>query len=95
MENGSAPQLKRLGRLSDSVYQDWAVFLAVVEEKLDVKVTGKAFRDPVLESRLEVLHLLRCVLGPVIESFLLLDRKLWLQERLQVSYPHTKCRHRY
>lgn len=82
--SGRTHELRRLGRLSDSAYRDWEGFLAIAQEKLDAKLAGVA-RDCVMESRLEVFHFLRCVLGPVVESFILLDRKQWLQEQLAVS----------
>lgn len=43
-----------------------------------------------MESRLEVVHVLRCILGPLIESLILLDRYEWLREELGVvrgKYP--------
>ncbi|EKM49629.1 uncharacterized protein PHACADRAFT_106493 [Phanerochaete carnosa HHB-10118-sp] len=79
--SGRTRELRRLGRLSDSAYRGWEGFLTIAQEKLGVEMAGVA-RDGVMESRLEVFHLLRCVLGPVVESFILLDRKLWLQEQL-------------
>lgn len=82
-DGGGAPQLKRLGRLNDTAYDSWEAFLAVAERRLGVNLTGEVARDPVIESRLEVFHLLRCILGPVVESFLLLDRKVWLRHQLE------------
>lgn len=38
-----------------------------------------------MESRLEVLHILRCLLGPLVESMILLDRLLWVREELQAQ----------
>ena len=35
-----------------------------------------------MESRLEVLHTLRCLLGPLVESMILLDRLVWAREQL-------------
>jgi hypothetical protein len=35
-----------------------------------------------LERRLEVLHVLRCILGPVVESWIVLDRTKWVNEEL-------------
>ncbi|KAI6114276.1 methyltransferase domain-containing protein [Pisolithus sp. B1] len=35
-----------------------------------------------MESRLEVVHVLRCILGPLIESLILLDRCEWLRGEL-------------
>lgn len=84
--SGRTQELKRLGRLNDSAYRDWEGFLTIAQEKLDAKVAGVA-RDRAMESRLEVFHFLRCVLGPVVESFILLDRKLWLRDQLTVSRP--------
>lgn len=96
LDDGSAPQLKRLGRLNDSVYNSWESFIAAAEKRLDVKVIGEVTRDRVMESRLEVFHFLRCILGPVIESFLLLDRKMWLRQQLEVRVAlMLRCRHRY
>lgn len=95
-EGGSAPQLKRLGRLNDAVYNSWEAFLAIAEKRLGVNLTGEVARDPAMESRLEVFHFLRCILGPVVESFLLLDRKVWLRHQLEVSTSRpVRCRHRY
>ncbi|KAG6336264.1 hypothetical protein ID866_2818 [Astraeus odoratus] len=34
------------------------------------------------ESQLEVLHVLRCILGPLVESLILLDRYEWLHEEV-------------
>ena len=75
--------MKRLGRLNDAAYRDWEGFLSMAGKKLGLHLT-EMDRDKRMESRLEVFHLLRCVLGPVVESFLLLDRKIWLREALQV-----------
>lgn len=75
---------RRLGRVNDSAYRDWETFTSVAQEKLGVD-TLTIPRDTRLESQLGVLHFLRCILGPVIESFLLLDRKLWVQRELEVS----------
>jgi hypothetical protein len=35
-----------------------------------------------LENRLQVLHTLRCLLGPLVESMILLDRLVWVREEL-------------
>lgn len=90
IEQGAAPidakAAKRLGRLNDAVYKDWGTFLSEAEKRLGVEL-GAIQRDVVTESRLEVFHFLRCILGPVIESALLLDRQVWLQGELQVRSP--------
>lgn len=38
--------------------------------------------DTALASRLAVLHALRCVLGPLVESLILRDRAAWVRETL-------------
>ena len=86
--SGRTRQLKRLGRLNDSAYRSWEAFLGIAQERLELEV-AEARLDRALESRLEVFHFLRCALGPVVESFLLLDRKLWLQQQLNVSVPRV------
>ncbi|KAF9811114.1 hypothetical protein IEO21_06663 [Rhodonia placenta] len=75
--------LRRLGKLNDSVYDNWDAFLARAGEKLGVDLMQGHPRDREMESRLEVMHVLRCILGPVVESFILLDRLQWLKEELQ------------
>ena len=83
--NGETPALRRLGRLNDSVYSDWTTFLARAQERLGVKLDPAVCeKDAATESRLEVLQVLRCTLGPVIESLILLDREDWLQDELKV-----------
>ncbi|EED78309.1 predicted protein [Postia placenta Mad-698-R] len=75
--------LRRLGKLNDSVYDNWDAFLARAGEKLGVDLMQGHPRDRETESRLEVMHVLRCILGPVVESFILLDRLQWLKEELR------------
>lgn len=84
--NGGVWQSLRLGKLHDSAYADFDAFLDVASKKsgldlthLRVAATG-ALEE--LSGRLEVLHTLRCMLGPAVESLLLLDRILWLKEKL-------------
>ncbi|KAI0785180.1 methyltransferase domain-containing protein [Abortiporus biennis] len=84
----SPPQHKRLGRLNDAVYEDWSRFLEISEEKLtgQKRDTGDgvtAQLDRVMESRLEVFHTIRCFLGPVVESLILLDRVRWIRNSLE------------
>lgn len=75
---------KRLGRINDFAYKDWSTFLDLAGQRLGVDLTATP-RDSVMENRVEVFQFLRCILGPVVESFLLLDRKLWLKRELEVS----------
>lgn len=75
---------KRLGRVNDAVYESWTSFLETAGEKFGLVLTG-AERNRKAEGRVEIFQLLRCILGPVVESFILLDRKLWLRNELKVS----------
>ncbi|TFK48632.1 hypothetical protein OE88DRAFT_1614951, partial [Heliocybe sulcata] len=74
----------RLGKLGKAAYADWATFLRVASERTGVAFPGAASRDPdlALRRRLEVVYVMRCLLGPVVESLVLLDRMVWVQEGL-------------
>ena len=74
---------RRLGRVNDTAYDSWESFLRVSGDKFGLDLAGVE-RDRETAGRVEVFQFLRCVLGPVVESFILLDRKLWLQQELQV-----------
>ncbi|KZV98795.1 hypothetical protein EXIGLDRAFT_832008 [Exidia glandulosa HHB12029] len=82
------PSAPRLGRLNDSAYDAWSHFLAVAAPRMGFDPSGlpqsidDAGELALLARRVEVLHILRCVLGPVVESLILLDRYLFLQEKL-------------
>lgn len=82
------PTTKRLGRLNDAAYADWATFAQRVQTKLGLPDGRLVRADRALERRIAVFHVLRCIVGPVIESLLLLDRTLWVREALQVSRIH-------
>jgi len=82
---------KRVGRLASSAYRDFNCYLTLAAKRLQV---GEAMLDTKtrmqsdesdLQSSLEALYVLRCFLGPVIESYIALDRLLYLQEHLQGS----------
>jgi hypothetical protein len=82
---------KRVGRLASSAYRDFNSYLALAAKRLQV---GEAMLDTKtrmqpdesdLQSNLEALYVLRCFIGPVIESYIALDRLLYLQEYLQES----------
>ena len=76
----------RLGRLSDSAYTSWDAFTSAVQRKIGSACpNGVSPNNLTLGGRVEVFHVLRCIVGPVIESLLLLDRLVWLREELQVS----------
>lgn len=82
---------KRVGRLASSAYRDFNCYLTIAAKRLQV---GEAILDTQthmrpsegdLQSKLEALYVLRCFMGPVIESYISLDRLLYLQEHLQGS----------
>lgn len=82
---------KRLGRMNDSMYTKWDDFVAHAERRLGIGLVGFSKKGGleqrvVAERRLEVLQVLRCMMGPVVESFILLDRRDWLRKRLKVWY---------
>lgn len=80
----------RLGRLNDATYVDWTMFLGRAREKLcldEAALGAVADLDRTLEQRVRVFHVLRCILGPTVESLILLDRLVWMQEALEVSFP--------
>ncbi|KZT67082.1 hypothetical protein DAEQUDRAFT_673865 [Daedalea quercina L-15889] len=82
--NGETPSLRRLGRLNDSAYSDWGTFVRRAQERLGVRLDpALCEKDAAMESRLEVFQALRCILGPVIESLILLDREEWLRDELK------------
>jgi hypothetical protein len=84
---GTSPTLRLLGRLPDSAYADWGTLLAAASQKLNVDLSAAAIdkRDLLLERRLEILHVLRCLIGPLVESLIILDRVQWLKEEWAVD----------
>ncbi|KAF9454770.1 hypothetical protein P691DRAFT_754327 [Macrolepiota fuliginosa MF-IS2] len=87
---GATPEMRRLGRLRDAAYKDWETFLGVAGKKMgvDFSTTGEgtgAGRDVVLEKFLEIVHTLRCLLGPVVETTIVLDRVGWINENLRLK----------
>ena len=84
---GQTPTLLRLGRLKDSAYTNgWPAFLHIAEERLGVKFPSDAFelleQEHDLVRNLEVLHVMRCLLGPLVETEILNDRVEWVREEL-------------
>ncbi|KAF4562590.1 hypothetical protein EYR36_003984 [Pleurotus pulmonarius] len=89
---GSNPVMRRLGRLADSAYRDWDTFLLKVGEKLGVSVQSSLaaiHNGEVCDSRLlptatqlETLHVLRCLLGPAVETLIARDRIQWVADEL-------------
>ncbi|OSD02416.1 hypothetical protein PYCCODRAFT_1435416 [Trametes coccinea BRFM310] len=74
---------QRLGRLNDSAYADWETFADRVRTRLGMREGSLVRADRATERRIEVFHTLRCIVGPVIESLIMLDRAVWLEEELQ------------
>ncbi|KAJ7465308.1 methyltransferase domain-containing protein [Mycena latifolia] len=82
---GDRPVMRRLGRLNNSAYVDWETFARVAGERIGVDFgpddeLNAAERG--LISELEVLHVLRCIIGPLVESLIIIDRAQWVQEQL-------------
>lgn len=88
---GETPELRRLGRLRDSAYDNWETFLRISSDRLGLDLHATAI-DTILGRRVELLHVLRCLLGPAVESTILLDRLCWMQTALQQdkSSPHVR-----
>ncbi|OBZ71113.1 Methyltransferase-like protein 25, partial [Grifola frondosa] len=75
-------RVRRVGKLNDSAYAEWAIYLERAGAKLGMSLMQAGERDLQMERRLEVFHVLRCILGPVVETLILLDRYRWLEEEL-------------
>jgi len=92
---GQTPENMRLGKLPDAAYKDWETFLDGATSKIGVQLDQFETQLPVyiynesrrkqLESALSVLHVLRCIMGPLIETLILLDRYEWIREELSGS----------
>ncbi|KAK7469448.1 hypothetical protein VKT23_003918 [Stygiomarasmius scandens] len=80
-DTGTSPVHQRLGRLPNSAYTSWESFLSAVEARLGVPL-DTIHLDLELAKKLEELHIMRCRLGPLIESTILKDRIGWLKEEL-------------
>ena len=82
--DGCPTTKNRLGRVSDSLYQDWRRFLQVSSVKLCRKpIRGmELFPEELarLEKQISTLHTLRCLLGSCVESLIIWDRYAWLKE---------------
>jgi hypothetical protein len=80
----------RLGKLRDDACRDFSTFLRAASEKVGsdlsyLEHTTENIQDG-LSQRLEVLQTLRCMVGPAIESLIIIDRLIWLHERLDPSF---------
>ena len=90
-EQIKAPK-KRLGRLPESAYASFSHFLSCASERMGsgIDLATSPFRNihessqlEGMECQLETFHVLRCIIGPCVESLILMDRVQWLQEGLQ------------
>jgi len=82
---GDRPVMRRLGRLNNTAYTDWKTFAAVAGERIGVDFgpdNDLDAEEKALISELEVLHVLRCIIGPLVESLIIMDREQWIQEHL-------------
>ncbi|KIJ60287.1 hypothetical protein HYDPIDRAFT_99006, partial [Hydnomerulius pinastri MD-312] len=89
---GETPENRRLGKINDKAYEDWPTFLERATNKMGIDITDIGDRLPSwfsdeekrlqMESRLWVLQTIRCILGPLIESLIVLDRYEWLRDEL-------------
>lgn len=83
---GVAAERKCVGKLNDNAYADFDTFLAAAGVKLNSDFTGlRRAQFPDIENsplarQLEVLHVMRCILGPAVESLIVVDRLCWLME---------------
>ncbi|KAJ7164712.1 methyltransferase domain-containing protein [Mycena crocata] len=82
---GDRPVMRRLGRLNNTVYADWKTFAGESGKRIGVDFGPDNELDAEeqrLISQLEVLHVLRCIIGPLVESLIIRDREQWIQEQL-------------
>lgn len=74
------------GKLSNRAFFDFSTFLKKWSEEKGLDLTAlENVALPIrvdLSRRIEVLHTLRSILGPLIESLIIIDRILWLRENL-------------
>ncbi|KAG8901941.1 hypothetical protein FRB99_004996 [Tulasnella sp. 403] len=86
----------QVGRFNDEAYETWETYLERASRRLNIplqRLQGLAKRtstststtstpstDHVFIRCLQFLHIIRCMMGPVIESLLLVDRWMMLRE---------------
>ncbi|KAJ3828909.1 hypothetical protein F5880DRAFT_1471696 [Lentinula raphanica] len=88
-------RLGRLGRFPSRAYDSWATYLELVGSKLGVDLGNELEEGESTESvtsiplarALSILYVLRCILGPLVETALLEDRVNWVQEQLEGDEP--------
>ncbi|KAF8606818.1 hypothetical protein BDV93DRAFT_604148 [Ceratobasidium sp. AG-I] len=90
----------RLGRLPDRAYTSWDTFLTTASTKMGVPIPASSTPIPILTPstpistpgdenetlafQLSVLHILRALVGPVVESLIVVDRAVYLAEQLSM-----------
>lgn len=91
---GETPTHARLGKINDKHYSSWEAFLSAAGDKMGIDFTSPSFASlpewdeqhrRKMETRLATLHVLRCLLGPLVESLILLDRLVWVREQLEAA----------
>ncbi|TRM61166.1 methyltransferase domain-containing protein [Schizophyllum amplum] len=92
---GMRPEMQRLGKLNNKFYDNWEDFVAAAAERMGFKPIQEGTRpDPekryALENQLSVLHILRCMTGPLVESLVVSDRRAWLVEQLNGTSDATE-----
>ncbi|KAF8158234.1 hypothetical protein B0H34DRAFT_674688 [Crassisporium funariophilum] len=83
----------RLGRLPSSAYHTYPHFLLSAQSKLHLLLPASAFaergaEEMELERRVEVLHVIRCLVGAGVEDVILMDRVRYL---FQVGITVGQC----
>ncbi|KAH8825026.1 methyltransferase domain-containing protein, partial [Flagelloscypha sp. PMI_526] len=78
---GQTPISQRLGRLNDKAYDSWDAFLSAASQKMGLE-PACSYPDTKLEKQLGLLQVLRCLLGPVVETMFLEDRLSWMKEEM-------------
>ncbi|KAH9924602.1 uncharacterized protein BXZ73DRAFT_91201 [Epithele typhae] len=63
----------KLGKLPSAAYQTWDGYMDFVYCKLG---------QSELYQQIAVFHVMRCILGPVVETLLLMDRLIWMRKQL-------------
>ena len=83
---------QKLGRLNSKAYENFESFLCCAGRKIGMDLLS-SFKEIVpqdpnaveagrIAGQIKTLHALRCLLGPPVESLIILDRYLWLTEEL-------------
>jgi len=87
-QDTNSESVHRLGRLRDSAYTSWNSFLHIAEQRMKVVFPLDQFdleENHALSDSLSSLHVLRCLLGPLIESCILRYRLDCVRQLLSVA----------